>query len=348
LVRDKGALSEGRGSDPLSTAGVRPGTASGLLPGESFLVGANLPWVSYGGDFGASAWSPGGGLARPQARTAAQAGLAEVASRGGRLVRWWLFGDGRAGLRFDAGGRPLGLDDFVLADVDVALDLLRGVGLRAMFVLFDFLWCRPVRRTSGVSLGGHRSILRHDDRRKALIETVFAPLLSSYGREPLIHSWDIVNEPEWPTLGMGGKRSTGGVAKSVMRAFLSESVAVVHDLAVQPVTVGLASAAGLPLVQGLGLDYYQVHWYDSFERANPLACPCADLALDRPVLLGEFPTRGSRRSVPAILDASRAAGYAGALAWSVLADDTCSGWADAAPGIGEWARLAALETPSRA
>ena len=29
----------------------------------SFVLGANLPWVRYGGDFGANAWSPGGGLA---------------------------------------------------------------------------------------------------------------------------------------------------------------------------------------------------------------------------------------------------------------------------------------------
>jgi len=28
-----------------------------------FVVGANLPWLRYGGDFGANAWSPQGGLA---------------------------------------------------------------------------------------------------------------------------------------------------------------------------------------------------------------------------------------------------------------------------------------------
>ena len=31
-----------------------------------FQVGANLPWLQYGGDFGANAWSPRGGLARPE------------------------------------------------------------------------------------------------------------------------------------------------------------------------------------------------------------------------------------------------------------------------------------------
>jgi len=348
VMGTQGAADEGGGSVAFSAKGVRPGLTREFAACEPFLVGANLPWVSYGGDFGANAWNPRGGLARPEARAAAQAALTEVASRGGRLVRWWLFGDGRAGLRFDVDGRPLGLDDFVLADVDVALDLLRGLGLRVMFVLFDYLWCRPAREVNGVALGGHRSTLTNGDWRTRLIDAVLAPLLSRHRREDVVHSWDLVNEPEWVTLGMGGKRSTGGVQKAAMRAFLSEAAAAVHDLAAQPVTVGRARASGLRLVQGLGLDYYQLHWYDAFERENRLARPCAALGLDRPVLLGEFPTRGSRRSAPEILATARAAGYGGAVAWSVLAQDECSGWAEASPAIAEWAQLKTLDAPARA
>ena len=38
-------------------------------------------------------------------------------------------------------------------------------------------------------------------------------------------------------------------------------------------TVGLASSRGLGLVTGLGLDVYQVHWYDRRERRAPLDTP---------------------------------------------------------------------------
>jgi hypothetical protein len=90
----------------------------------------------------------------------------------------------------------------------------------------------------------------------------------------------------------------------------------------------LASASGLRLVRGLGLDFYQVHWYDSVEAASPLRRPVSRLRLDRPVLLGEFPTRGSAVAPEDVLKAARDAGYAGALAWSVFADDHATHWGD--------------------
>jgi len=49
-----------------------------------------------------------------------------------------------------------------------------------------------------------------------------------------------------------------------------------------------------------------------------------NIGLDRPVILGEFPTRGSLRSPEEIVRTARRAGYAGALAWSALAGDEAS------------------------
>ena len=85
-----------------------------------FVVGANLPWLDYGQDFGASAWKPRGGLARPERRERLRRALGDLAGSGASLVRWWLLGDGRAGLREDGEGRITGLDDRLLADVDAA------------------------------------------------------------------------------------------------------------------------------------------------------------------------------------------------------------------------------------
>ena len=42
-------------------------------------VGINLPWLDYGGDFGANAWQPDGGFARPEK----QERLAEAFARAG-------------------------------------------------------------------------------------------------------------------------------------------------------------------------------------------------------------------------------------------------------------------------
>jgi hypothetical protein len=91
------------------------------------------------------------------------------------------------------------------------------------------------------------------------------------------------------------------------------------------VTVGLARAAGLDLTRGLGLDFYQVHWYERFGW-NALADPVDALELDRPVLLGEFPGRATNSTPGAIVAAARGAGYCGALVWSVLSEDDASGY----------------------
>ena len=115
-----------------------------------------------------------------------------------------------------------------------------------------------------------------------------------------------------------------GVSHASMRMFIGDACRLIHERTTQSVTVGSASADSLPLVRGLDLDLYQVHWYDRHERRSPLDRQVAEFELDRPVLLGEFPTRGSGRTPGEILEAARRAGYVGALVWSALADDEAS------------------------
>jgi hypothetical protein len=249
--------------------------------------------------------------------------LGRLAGAGLTTVRWFLFCDGRAGIRFDAGGRPLGLDAFVFRDIDAALGISTSRGLALIFVLLDFTWCRRGRVVNGVRLGGHRAVIARGGPRARLLEGVLAPVLHRYGREPGVAAWDLFNEPEWATLGYGGLRRGWPVRPGAMRAFLREASAIAHGAATQPVTVGLASARGLPLVGGCALDLYQVHWYDRSERRGPLARPPIG-RLDRPLLLGEFPSCGSRRSVGDVLRTARQSGYCGALAWSATAGDAFS------------------------
>ncbi len=57
----------------------------------------------------------------------------------------------------------------------------------------------------------------------------------------------------------------------------------------------------------------------------PLDQAVADRDLDRPLFLGEFPTKNSTRAPEAIVAAAEKSGYCGALAWSVLGTDRSSG-----------------------
>ena len=110
-----------------------------------------------------------------------------------------------------------------------------------------------------------------------------------------------------------------------MRRFIKKTARLVHRHTRQLATVGLGNAAGLPLAHDCGLDFYQVHWYDRWDSVAPLDKPVPEWNLDRPLLLGEFPTRNSSRSPEAIVAAAEKSGYCGALAWSVPATDQFSG-----------------------
>jgi hypothetical protein len=286
----------------------------------AFFVGANLPWIRYGGDFGANAWAPAGISRHPEPERIASL-FDTLRAHGVTTIRWFLLCDGRAGVRFGDDGLPDGLDDVVFRDVDTALAWAERADLGVLPVLLDFHWCLPARMVNGVQLGGRRLVLARPSGRRRLIESVLRPLFERYAADPRVHGWDLINEPEWVTLGLGTWHARGSILPTAMRAYIREATSCAHELVVQPVTVGSASTRWLRFVKGLGLDFYQPHWYDNFEARAPLSTPVEAMGCDRPVVLGEFPTRGSARAPAALIEMARAAGYRGALFWSVLAED---------------------------
>jgi hypothetical protein len=276
----------------------------------------NLPWLTYGCDFGANAWQPEGGVGRADRRARLDEIFARLAAGGLRTVRWFVFCDGRCGIEYERKGQPLGLDRFFRRDFETALAAASRHGLSLIPVLFDFTWFRRARRIDRVVLGGRRRLLARSSTRRLVLERVVGPLVLSYGREPSIRRWDIFNEPEWATLGMGSINPLTAVAPAAMRAVLRELAGVVRRDARQGVTVGLASPRGMSLLNGVPLDERQVHWYD--RRAAQLYAPASSTI---PTLLGEFPTTGSRHSAADLVAAARTLGYSGALGWSATAAD---------------------------
>jgi hypothetical protein len=289
-----------------------------------FLAGANLPWLHYGCDFGANAWSPDGGVGKAENRKALQRIFQELNRRGIRTIRWFLLCDGRSGIRFTKAGTPIGPDQYLFADIDAALEIAAACNLRIIFVLLDFLWFGEAVLSNGVQVRGRGNIISGAYNQRALRRRVLKPLFKRYGRSPVILAWDIINEPEWATRGCGGA-SAGALPYLAMRRFIRKTARMVHRYTGQLATVGLGNATRLSLVRFTGLDFYQVHWYDRWDDAAPLDRPITEWNLDRPLLLGEFPTRNSARLPEAIVEASKNSGYCGALAWSVLGTDRSSG-----------------------
>lgn len=293
------------------------------MPSAEFLLGLNLPWLNYGCDFGANAWQPGGGLSQLMRRQVLDEALARIADAGLTNIRWFLLCDGRAGLE-EGGGAPR-LDSSTLADVDVALEMLARRGLRVMFVVLDFLWCDRPRQVNGVMLGGRGRYLFDSHARERLIDGVIAPLVSHCAPHETVFAWDVMNEPDWLPSWKARLARTRPVSRRAEVAHaLGDLVRAIRAHAPQPITVGLASHAGLELVRGIGLDFYQVHWYDRLGLDAVFSQRVASLGLDRPILLGEYPTRNAVAGPATIVAAARQLGYSGAFAWSLLAADDVS------------------------
>jgi hypothetical protein len=299
---------------------------------DRFVVGVNLPWIGYGTDVGTSPWFPDGGLSRqPEALDRLDRTLATIADDGMSAVRMFLLCDARSGVRFDGDGFPLGIDGAVLPDVDAIVAVARRRHIGLIPVLLDFHLCDIPTMINGVQLGGRARLIAEPDARAAFIDRVLRPVAERYATEDAVIAWDVINEPEW-CLRAGPFSRRTAVTFDVLQRFLGDAVACVQASARQPVTIGCAGTWRLDLVTPLGLDFYQVHWYDRFGW-SALARPVAELGLDdRPVILGEF---GGRAPIADVLDAAKCAGYEGALVWSALADDVHSAY----PSIlGEWVR----------
>jgi hypothetical protein len=300
---------------------------------DRFVVGVNLPWVGYGTDVGASVWCPDGGLSRqPAALDRLDRTLAAIARDGLSVVRAFLLCDARSGVLFDADGFPAGVDEAVFPDLDAMLAAARRHQVGLLPVLLDFHLCGAPQIVNGLQLGGHSRLIADPDAGAAFVERVLRPIVERYASDEAIVAWDVINEPEWCLRG-GPLLGRTAVSFDALQRFLGEATRCVQGLARQPVTIGCAGTWRLDLVTPLGLDFYQVHWYDRFGWPA-LTRPVAELGLhDRPVILGEFAGRSTR--VADVLDAAKQAGYQGALAWSVLADDEQSGYP---PVLGEWVR----------
>jgi hypothetical protein len=297
-----------------------------------FVVGANLPWVGYGIDFGASAWYPAGGLsAQSDALERLNRTFATLDQDGLRVVRVFVLCDGRSGIRYDRDGLPSGLDDAVFPDFEALLIAARRSNVRLMPVLLDFHLCSPARVVGGVQLGGRAHLIADPNGRSALVDNVLGPFAERYGSDDRVIAWDIMNEPEWCLRRLRVSWSRADRFR-MLQQFLGLAVRRVQSCARQPVTIGCAGTWQLDLVTPLGLDFYQVHWYERFGW-QALARRVDDLGLNRPVVLGEFAGRSAR--VSSVLEAAQSAGYEGAFVWSVLSDDEHSAYS---PDVAAWVR----------
>ena len=286
------------------------------------ISGINYPWTvfqgrpNYGCDFGRNQWNSHAGVTahldevREDFRVMAASGI--------DVVRWFVFTDGRGGVEWNAAGELTGFAGPFDEDVSAALEIAAAVHVKLCLVLVDFAW------------------LEHAGRRRALesnafFDRVLEPFLDRFGAHAAIHSFDVINEPDWVTHELATDPKRAAWSLEQLRRFAGETSKRIRQRSRAFVTLGggqvkFAKEWDDPVYD---LDFVQIHSYPDVRYqdrdVSVFAMKAADFGLSKPLLIGECPS--NPRLHPAdhlspaytledYLNLARDGGYLGAWPWS--------------------------------
>lgn len=331
------------------------------MNGRKFAHGCNYPWsaeggrIFYGLDFGANVWGSHVGVSTR--REAVAGDFAEMAGLGLRVVRWFVFCDGRAGIMYDDRDLPAGLDVHFFHDLDAALEIAAEHEMGLDLVLLDHTWMFSGVRsvvpdpTTGGALEarlprGRAHVLQSEAGRRALFTHVIEPLVRRYSPRgerpdlaPGISAYELMNEPdfvieEWEEV---SRHVASPLPFAVVAGLVTRLSEVVHHYTAALTTLGCARARNLWAWEdpAIGLDVLQVHTYPDTRHPRRdidlYGLPPSALGVSRDVLLGEFPGDAPRRAprgaspppttLEQYLEFALEQGYVGAWPWSYSGTD---------------------------
>lgn len=329
----------------LATAAVSgPGSTILWNGANSYLLGANYAWQNCGTDFGTGGWG------KFTDWNAISTDFAAMHSQGVSVVRWWVFADGRYSPDFNSDGTVSGLDSYVLGNIDQALQIAANNHIYLLLTVMDSTMWGGASYSGTVQMGGHSAIITSATVQQTYLDNALKPLLQHIAGSPnknMVLGYDLVNEPESQ---MSGYWGGSNLAAGAVQSFVQKCTSYVHTYSGGGyATVGAAKPQWAATWTGLGLDFYQIHYYANYDGGGipGSALPTyASLNLDKPCIVGEFQTVDSSYgltdtaaySAQWYLDTIYKDGYAGALAWSYRVGDGVSNWSSFQPVFTNWAQ----------
>ena len=286
------------------------------------VAGINYPWSvfqdkpNYGCDFGRNKWDSHAGVTAHADEV--RADFEAMAAMGVEVARWFVFTDGRGGVEWAANGELAGLAPTFNEDMDAAIEIATATNVRLCLVLVDFAWLDDPVRRAALDTG-------------AFADRVLDPFLARFGRSDAIHSLDIINEPDWVTIGLATDPTRAAWPVEHLRAFAGSIAARIHQRSNALVTLGggqVKFAAEWDREE-YGLDFVQVHSYPDVRYQDRdesvFARTAAQLGVSKPILIGECPSDPRAHpdghlspaySLDDYIRVAREGGYLGVWPWS--------------------------------
>ncbi len=308
---------------------------------QYWLNGINMPWNSFGTDFGTHyQW---GAL---HDSTLFDNTFKKYSENGINCVRIWIHCDGRSTPEFSAPGSEVtGLDANFFTDFDNMMAIAEKYEIFVMPALWSFDMSK-VNTDAGQFAGVNTPLITDSAKTLSYINNVLIPLVQRYADHPYLFAWEICNEPEWII------ETLHACDIKELQRFHAMLAAAIHENCTNYVTTGAASlkwnSNHADCVGGGGghwwsdsalqathnsnkayLDIYQIHFY---EWMIPWYVPYTkgvdywqDIG-DRPVIIGETPGHdvSNNQFTMTLVEMYEAAydkEYAGVFAWSDRAND---------------------------
>lgn len=302
----------GEGQVQPSEAGITWMDGKTLYP-----VGVNYAWYNWSYEFSDNNWTSN--------FTRIKSDLDSMSTKGIHTLRWWVFPDLAYGPLWSGaneGSLCTGLPAKWVDHMKETCDYAYSKGIRIYWTITSFDCAR------GDDSVDHDDIIDNPAVLQSFLDNALKPILQTLGNNPGVMGWDCINEPEWiVNKEDNGEPNNKGESfpLAAMRNYIKTTCAYIHQYAKQPVSFGSANmkwlGAQYDLWDGLGLDFYDFHWYDwATPYFNPVTTPASSLKLDKPVIIGEMmpDTQGSslKMTHKQVLDAIYKNGYAGYMLWS--------------------------------
>lgn len=264
-----------------------------LTRGGPLHLGVNYR-LAYGWDFLAGEL----GLENPERLALVEADFAQLARHGAKLVRWFLFNDGRGRERWSP------------AALRAGMAAAERYGLGVLLVLLDHTFCYAEERDGAFVKQGHGAWLKDAGRFERLMGEWLEPAIVEAGECAAVTGFELLNEPE-----MAMRRrdhwwrgATGtGFAKvpaaeqltlGEMRERMAACARAVHWLTDKQFSIGSVSSRWLgqwERVLDPARDFLTFHYYgdgDERDLDRMMEARVAPVAARLPVGIGEFYPRG--------------------------------------------------------